>query len=155
MLADLDYVDAAILGSAVLLSGRIAWLDFRWGRFPLSLWGALTVLGLVWCLKQEFWPAALIPLALGVVILWGMNRFIKEVIGEGDLLLFLTTGLFIPLYELDRFFILAGLSGVVLGLVTKFYPRRNVPDDIPCYAFPFSGALLAAMLLTLGITLWF
>lgn len=149
MFPGLDLIDGALLLSAVALSGRIAWLDFRTGSFPLRLWGGLTAIGLGWCLKQRFWPMALIPLALAVLVLWGLNRFGKKRIGEGDLLLLLTTGLFIPLCELDRFFVIAGVMGIALGLFVQIYPRRL--RDIPQGAFPFSGALLAAMILTFVI----
>lgn len=148
MLADLDLLDVVILGGATLIGGRIAWFDFRSGYFPLHLWLSLTAVGFAWCVKQGFWPMAVVPLSLGVAILGLINRFGREVIGEGDLLLFLTTGLFIPLCELDRFFIIAGCSGIALALPTKCHFFHSVAP-FPRNAFPFSGALLAAMFCTL------
>ena len=151
MFGGLDLLDSALLGVAALLGARIAWLDFRAGRFPLRLWGGLTAVGVAWCFKQGFWPAGLVPLGLGALILWGINRWVREVIGEGDLLLLLTTGLFVPLCELDRFLVLAGGLGVVLGLAFRLRPCKE--GSLPHGAFPFSGALLLSMGLTLVLAL--
>lgn len=154
MLDGLDGMDIALLAGAAFLSVGIAYADFRTRQFPLVLWGGLTAVGLAWCLKQGFWPVALVPIGIGAGALFLWNRFVKRVIGEGDLLLFLTAGLFLPVTELDCFLVLAGLGGLLVAGGLRIKARLFPVQAFAAQAFPFSGALLFAMLATLGLTIF-
>lgn len=113
-----DAADLLVLAASLLVSLAIIYFDSREQQFPLALCVGLTFLGILWCIKQTFIPLSLIPLSLGMGAIFLYNRLVREILGSGDLLLFMISGLFLPMNELGLFLVLAG--GLVLsGLVSN------------------------------------
>ncbi|MDR0631448.1 MAG: prepilin peptidase [Holosporales bacterium] len=129
--------DAVLLGSAVGAGLAIAYSDARTSQIPAYLLVLLATIGAIWCVKQSYIPMSLIPIGMGVGVLELINRCWKRVIGVGDLLLFLATGLYVPVTILGTFFVLCG----VLGGVTCAVLRKR--------ACPFAPAIVISAIATL------
>jgi hypothetical protein len=124
MFDGLDGLDKILLAIAFFCSVSISCEDLRTRKFSVSPLLGLATMGVAWCIKQSFIPVALIPIGCGMAILVAVNHFWKQVISEGDMLLFLVTGLFIPICLLSEFMILCGVNGLIIGAVMK---TRNIP----------------------------
>lgn len=136
-----DKIDYILLSFVLILSCIISYFDIKSRQFPFILWLFLTIIGIIWCFKQDFIPLTFIPIGVGMSILSLYNHFIKKVIGIGDILLFLTTSFFIPLSELSLFMIICGISGFLTYGIMKI---NRINND----RLPFSGAILFSMILT-------
>lgn len=128
-----------------LISVLISYQDWTKGKFSFWLWLMLTLFGGVWCVVQSFIPLALVPVGIGMIGIMAINRWIKPVMGEGDILLFLSSSLFIPIIELGTFLIVCGIAGMVIFWI-KHHQINQSSNQIP-----FAPAILSAMWLTLLI----
>lgn len=146
MIAGLTLFDLMILIGALATSVQIGRWDWKQGEFPCRLWIDLSVCGVAWCIVQQFLPIALLPLGVSVLLLLGINRFYKPIIGGGDLLLLLTSGLFLPMSEIGVFLILCSICG---GLVALIHRRYHQSERIP-----FTIAILVALWLNFFLYLW-
>lgn len=154
MFQALDGWDGLLLFGVVLVSAILSWQDLKTRQFSLVLWIILTALGVLWCLKQAFFPLTLLFMGLCAGLLALANRFIRPIIGTGDLLLFLTAGCFVPFPKISLFFILCGLGGILTYFLGKFWAcfakKSNFPEP---RHISFVPALLLSLLITLGISL--
>lgn len=134
-----DVFDGLLLAAVLLVSGIIAYSDWKTQTFPLYLWLVYTALGGAWCVKQAFIPLSLIPLGLGLGLMALYNHYVRGILGYGDILLLLSSGCFIPMDELGLFLILCGGFGVLQFAVLRLTGRTS-------QRIPFSGSILAAMM---------
>ncbi len=137
-----DAADLLVLAASLLVSLAIIYFDSREQQFPLALCVGLTFLGILWCIKQTFIPLSLIPLSLGMGAIFLYNRLVREILGSGDLLLFMISGLFLPMNELGLFLVLAGGLGLVGFGVERCWRRKS------SLKLPFSWAILASLWIT-------
>lgn len=144
-LSGLNFWDGVVLISTVLVCLWITLEDIQHQQFPLILWLVFTLLGGLWCWKQTFIPLALAPLGLGVGCIFLYNRCVHEIMGSGDLLLFLSSGLFLPMNEISFFVVLAGAFGLVGFGLRKILHKKDTP-------LPFAGSILGALIVTFCIT---
>lgn len=142
----LDVVDVFILLSVIIVSVFIVREDLRSQEFSLDLWLVFTGIGLLWCWKQAFIPLSLAPLGLGVGCIFLYNHFVREILGSGDLLLLLSSGLFLPMDDVSLFAVLSGALGLV-GFARRKLLRTK--DD----RIPFTGSILGALIFTFCTTL--
>jgi Flp pilus assembly protein protease CpaA len=138
--AQLDRWDLLILLLSSVCSCFIAYKDWQTLHFPLWSWALLEVLGIAWCVKQAFIPLSFFFLLIICLLIFFINRFCKPVVGNGDLLLFLSAGLFVPFDQVDLFLILCGIFAV-LSYCAERVLRKNVKRELS-----FSPALLLAMM---------
>lgn len=141
----LSIIDVMLLGVSFLISLLISYQDWTKGQFAFWLWSMLTLFGIAWCVVQSFIPLALVPVGIGMIGMMAINRWIKSVMGEGDILLFLSSSLFIPIIELGTFLILCGIAGMMIFWIKRHQINQSSNQ------IPFAPAILSAMWLTLLI----
>ena len=137
----LDGIDAVILLAVAGVGVFIIREDIRSQSFPFGLWLLFTGLGISWCWKQSFIPLALVPLGLGMGCIFLYNHFVREILGSGDLLLFLSSGLFLPMDDVSLFAVLSGALGLVGFASRRLLHKREA-------RIPFAGSILVALALT-------
>lgn len=141
----LSIIDVVLVIMSFLISVLISYQDWTKGKFSFWLWLMLTLFGGVWCVVQSFIPLALVPVGIGMIGIMAINRWIKPVMGEGDILLFLSSSLFIPIIELGTFLILCGIAGMVIFGIKRYQKKESLNK------IPFAPAILSAIWLTLLI----
>ncbi|MDR1907365.1 MAG: hypothetical protein LBQ43_00700 [Holosporales bacterium] len=124
MLCGVDVIDKLLLLAVICCCGAISYFDIKQRSFPALWLVMLAIIGGIWCVKQEFIPAALIPIGVVMALLAAVNRYWKEVIGNGDIFLFLVSGLFVPVGMVDLFMIFCGGMGLVTCAVMR---TTNIP----------------------------
>lgn len=136
---DIGIVGTCILFFCFILSLLISYSDIKTKTFSFFHWMIFTALGIGWCFDQSFIPISLLPVSFVMAIMKLFNIFKKKVIGDGDILLFLTISLFIPFDLLSLFLILCGFFGFVTSVIVK---KISVKEDSSNLQLPFAPAIL-------------
>ncbi len=93
-----------------VLSFWLAWMDLRYQQLPL--------IGLLLVAVLSFWESTHIDTALFLGLV-GLFCFWRKMCASGDVLLFMTLGLWVPLVALPTFLILAGIFIASTGFVLQ------------------------------------
>jgi Flp pilus assembly protein protease CpaA len=136
-----DLLDLAILLGVIACSIAIAFYDFKFRSFPVWLLLLLVFISIAWCLKQKFTPVSILPIGLAMIVVALINHYFTRIIGNGDIFLFLISGVFVPVYRISTFVMLCG----IIGVCTSIAMRTRI--------IPFSFVILFSMMLTFSLDL--
>ncbi len=116
-------------------------VDLKTKKVPLNSLILIGVMGCAWVYHYQRLPWSVLGVISVIVFIFFIEKwFIKreKAIGEGDILLLLAAGIWLPWESLPEFLFLTGL----LGVLTSFmYKRRS--------GFPFAPAIIISLWLTL------
>ena len=123
-----DYIDYLLLISIFALGVIISVQDIKEKSFPMWIILLKVFFAILWCVKQSFIPASLLPISLGTLLIFFTGKFLKKnLLGNGDIILFFISSIFVIVGYIDLFVILCGVFGItthfVFWLLKKDYEK--------------------------------
>ncbi|MDR0624846.1 MAG: prepilin peptidase [Holosporales bacterium] len=110
--------DTCFFFVAITLGTLCSYQDIKCRGFPLWMALALLLVGVGWCVKQEFFPICQLTIGVGLLCCRVAEHLLRRrLIGGGDALLLLAAGAFITVNELPAFLIFCGFGGCGLFLL--------------------------------------
>lgn len=143
-LVAMGYAHLLLLALLVLTLWAIIFIDIEYLIIPDGLTITLGITGLMYALaiRQDGYMALILSVASYAGLALAL-RFIggwvakKEALGWGDVKFIAVTGLFLPLYDVGTFLLLAGVLGVVMAAIWRLAGRGAY--------FPFGPALCVSL----------
>lgn len=129
----------------------LTYVDIKQKRLPNMLNSCLFLIGLVfavWCYTETQSVSVFINYFIGMLVfvgaIWSMRWFVtlclkKESLGFGDVKFFGVAGLWLGWNAIGVFCFLAGIIGVLFGLIWRYFQKENT--------FPFGPALILSFYL--------
>jgi prepilin signal peptidase PulO-like enzyme (type II secretory pathway) len=160
LLVGLDFYDLAIICCSAAFGLTASYQDLRSNSFSLWLGCSIAAMGILWCVKQKFFPISIVPIVCGLFIILIVQQLFKITkkylrkqnsadktvveswLAGGDMFLLCTACFFVTPNELPAFLIFCGIGGILTFLLQKkICGKKNK-------TLPFVPSIVAAQWIT-------
>jgi hypothetical protein len=88
----------------------------------IFIYCGITLIGILWCIKQAFIPMTIVPMACGMGVIFLMGKLTKKKFIEAENMILLgSAGCFVTLNELSAFIVFCSFGSCLTYILQRYF----------------------------------